>query len=920
MKFAFLIHPISEGTSTLIDLDLGARLKSAWGQDSLLFCAKFHETVKQSRAAASSPASASSPAVRVVDEMRGIVSELNAEATGRLYEIPLAPGQFIDHPRMAVEMMGEAVSMARDWGAELVGLGGLTGIVGGQGVQMAESAGIGITTGNSLTVYSTVECLRNLCDELGLDLSQESVAVVGIPGSIATATARIVAESVGRLILVARRDSTRARKLAKSLDAELILEIPSALEQTGLVITATSSGGCLDQKWLQPGSVVIDVGVPTDVQGSSRERNDVMILSGGQTRIPSSIALDSRFLWFNQGVIPSCLGETMVLAFEGRPDSLSLGRNLDPSDILSVGALASAHGFDFSLFRSFGLELEDTELVRMRKRLARTRMNEALSSVRRAESSASDSSQTAEPNRRRATSNGNGTGSEAGTLRHVSANNPQRSLENMAPNARQKFGRYLNPVLMELTESTDFSKTFVRGEGAYLYDCDGMRYLDFVSGFGSVNLGHNHPNVVSAIEQALREKAPGFSQASVNPLATSLAEQLVSFAPESLEMVFFTNSGTESVEAALKLARTATGRSGFVYCQRSYHGKSLGSLSVTGNSDYQRPFRPLLTECRAVPFGDLDSLEHELRSRRHAAFIVEPIQAEGGMIVPDRDYLSRAHTLCQRYDTLLIVDEVQTGFGRTGRMFAVDEQSIHPDIMTVAKSLGGGAIPIGAMLCRRDLWTKVYGTVQTYLLHTSTFGGGSLACAAGLATLDTLQNGELIRNAQERGDELKAGLDRLCRARRSLREVRGCGLLLGLEFNPMSAAAQGHWKQMAQTRLTRRLVPGLDKMLETMSALYTMQTLLSEHRIYTQVTRSNPLVMRVQPPLLISSEQVNTFIDAVDACCDEMEFQRTTIRDVLAKTGTGRHNAKGQSADDKSPSIREDAEGHPLAAQRPATK
>ncbi len=324
---------------------------------------------------------------------------------------------------------------------------------------------------------------------------------------------------------------------------------------------------------------------------------------------------------------------------------------------------------------------------------------------------------------------------------------------------------------MGLGRNNGFVKTFVRGLGNELWDADGKAYLDFVAGFGALNLGHNHPAVVRSVRAALDEQASGFTPAAINPLAAALAEQLVALAPPGLEMVFFANSGTEAVEAGLKLARATTQRPGLLSCERSFHGKSLGSLSVTGNGVYQRPFGPLLPECQTVPFGDVSALERSLHTRRFAAFIVEPIQGEGGMIVPPAGYLRAAQELCRATGTLLIVDEVQTGLGRTGTLFAVDEEGVEPDVLTLAKSLGGGLVPLGAMLCRRDLWMKAYGSAQTFALHTSTFGGGSLACAAGLATLRVLRDEDLCANARARGQQLQQGLQDLA-GRCDL--VRGC--------------------------------------------------------------------------------------------------------------------------------------------------
>ena len=219
----------------------------------------------------------------------------------------------------------------------------------------------------------------------------------------------------------------------------------------------------------------------------------------------------------------------------------------------------------------------------------------------------------------------------------------------------------------------------------------------------------------------------------------------------------------------------------------------MGSLSLTGNPSYQKSFRPLLGDCQAIPYGDFEALERTLASRHFAAFIVEPIQGEGGMRVPPAGYLREVQSICRSTETLLIVDEVQTGMGRTGRLFAVDHDDVHPDIITLAKSLGGGLMPIGAMLARRDIWMKAYGSVATCTLHTSTFGGGSLACAAALATLDTIEKERIAENATARGEQLTQGLNELCRRYDCLKQVRGRGLLIGLEFERLPGNLKSHW-------------------------------------------------------------------------------------------------------------------------------
>ena len=560
----------------------------------------------------------------------------------------------------------------------------------------------------------------------------------------------------------------------------------------------------------------MDIGVPTDVQGTEAIRDDVLVISGGLAKVPPTMPRDSMFLGFYQGTVPCCLGETMVLALEGRPECFSIGRHLDLDKIQVVGALARGHGFDFGHLVSFGLPIEPGVLANYRKAARRSAQGR----------------QSCRPHGRGAPP----------PDRPVPEAPDVRAL---ADRAAARFARHVNPVLIEVAGKGGLVKTFVRGQGMELWDADGRSYLDFVGGFGAMNLGHNHPAVARAVAAALEQQAPGFAQSAVNPLAAALADQLAELTPVGLEMVFFCNSGTEAVEAAIKLARAASGRTDLLSCNRSFHGKSLGSLSVTGNPALQRPFGPLLPGCQAVPFGDPGALERALRTRHFAAFVVEPIQGEGGMNVPPEGYLREAQRLCRETGTLLVVDEVQTGLGRTGALFASDDEGVEPDVMTLAKSLGGGLVPVGAMLTRRDLWTKAYGTIQGFALHSSTFGGGSLACAAGLATLRVLREEGLIENAQARGRQLAAGLDGLSRRCPMVKEVRGRGLLLG-QVQPPAAGSQKHfgawtppgWPcSRCPTSRADRLDPGL----------YAMQTLLEKHGIYTRVARSTR-VLRVQPP------------------------------------------------------------------------
>ncbi|MGH7171084.1 MAG: hypothetical protein ACRELG_12465, partial [Gemmataceae bacterium] len=370
MKFGFLIHPLTNETKELMRLDAGGVLRDNWGNNILQFCLDLHGATEALKHQAGDDAVSEA---RMVDELAELVSPAAARADGRLYEIPMDARSILEDPGRAIEYMEQGVDRAAEWGARVVGLGSMTGIVGGQGEHLARRGPLPVTTGNSLTVYAALQSLLIACAETDIDLRRETVAVVGIPGSIAAAAARWLAPRCRRLLLVGRRPSPRASRLAAELSAEFLVDIPSALSQACVVVSATSTGDCIDSSLLLPGSVVIDVAVPTDVTSPKVPRYDVLLLSGGLARVPDTMPRDSMFLGFYQGVIPCCLGETMVLALEERAECFSLGRDLSLDRIEEIGLLARKHGFDFAQLFSFGQKLEASALARFRKAAVRRR-------------------------------------------------------------------------------------------------------------------------------------------------------------------------------------------------------------------------------------------------------------------------------------------------------------------------------------------------------------------------------------------------------------------------------------------------------------------------------------------------------------------------------------------------------------------
>ncbi len=341
----------------------------------------------------------------------------------------------------------------------------------------------------------------------------------------------------------------------------------------------------------------------------------------------------------------------------------------------------------------------------------------------------------------------------------------------------ENYSKYLNPPLARVMKLSG-SPVAVRASGSTIWDASGKAYLDFAGGYGTFTLGHSHPRVVAAVRDQLDLMSLS-GKTMFEPLVGRLARRLAEIAPGDLGISFFCNSGAEAIEGALKLARAATGRTKIVATVGAYHGKTLGALTASGRDAYKESFGPLIPDVAHVPFGDADALATALHGA--AAFVVEPVQGEGGVVVPPPGYLARARAACDAAGALLIADEVQTGLGRCGFAFACDRDGVVPDVLALAKGLSGGVVPIGAYVARPDVWKAAY--AKRPLAHTSTFGGNPLACAAALAALDVLRDDDLANAARERGEQLLAGARAIANEYPSVvREARGLGLLVGLEL------------------------------------------------------------------------------------------------------------------------------------------
>ena len=426
------------------------------------------------------------------------------------------------------------------------------------------------------------------------------------------------------------------------------------------------------------------------------------------------------------------------------------------------------------------------------------------------------------------------------------------------------YERYVNVQMAKVLKTIGLNTTYTRAQGCSLFDTDGHDYLDMLSGWGVFNVGRNHPTVKQVITELLTLDTPSLVQMDAPLLSGLLAEQLVRRAPSGLEAVHFTNSGTETTEAALKFARYATKRPRIISCQNGYHGLTYGALSVMGSEFFREGFGPFLPGCQTIPFNDVAALERELSAGDVAAFITEPIQG-GGVIIPDDGYLLEAKRLCARYGTVMILDEIQTGLGRTGKLFACEHWGVVPDMLLLSKSLSGGFVPVGAVLMSRPLYRKVFHRMERCVINSATFAENNLAMAAGLATLQVLEEERLVERGAEMGARLIQELTRLKSQSELIKEVRGRGLMIAIEFGePRSMKLKMGWKLVQAAR------PGL-------FAQMLVMPLFSKHRILSEVAGYNTEVIKLIPPLTISEAEVKRFIDALASVLQDAERFPGTI-------------------------------------------
>lgn len=433
--------------------------------------------------------------------------------------------------------------------------------------------------------------------------------------------------------------------------------------------------------------------------------------------------------------------------------------------------------------------------------------------------------------------------------------------------------KHVNPRFVKTLSTIGFDQCYTRAEGQYLWDINGQRYLDMLAGYGVFNIGRNNPEIRQTLIDFMESDYPSLVQLDAPLLSGLLAKELKQRMPNELDYVYFTNSGTEGVETAIKFARCATGRSGIIHAQKSFHGLSYGALSINGDETFREGFGPLLPDCVQIPFGDIEALEQALSKNDMAAFIIEPIQGKG-VIIPPAGYLKQAQELCHQHRTLFVADEIQSGMGRTGKFLALEhENDVDADIVILSKSLSGGFIPVGAVLTRKWIHNKVFSSMDRSVVHSSTFGQGNLAMAAGLATLDYIDEYKLMDNATEMGELLGAELNEINNSCEFIKDIRWRGLMLAIEFGaPTSLKLQAAWA------LAHKLNKSLFPQAITIP-------LLQDHGVLTQVAGHNVDVIKLIPPLVINRTDVDYFIASFKVVMESLHKFPGPCWEVISRIG-----------------------------------
>ena len=433
--------------------------------------------------------------------------------------------------------------------------------------------------------------------------------------------------------------------------------------------------------------------------------------------------------------------------------------------------------------------------------------------------------------------------------------------------------KYLNNQMVRVLKTIGYDRNYQKALGQYLYDQDNNEYLDCLSGFGVFAVGRNHPTVIKALQEVVSLELPNLVQMDVSLLSGLLAERLLQTTPDNLDKIFFCNSGAEAVEAAIKFARYATKREKILHCEHSFHGLTLGALALNGEEIFREGFGPLLPGCNSVPFNDLESLETALSNKDVAAFIVEPIQGKG-VNLPDDNYLPEVQRLCKKYGTLFVADEIQTGIGRTGEFWAIDHWGVAPDMILMAKALSGGFIPVGAVAMTHKIMDTVFNRMDRAVVHGSTFSKNNMAMAAGLATLEAMEDEKMVENSARIGADIISSLTAMIDRYEFLKEVRGKGLMIAIEFgSPKSLSLKTAWTMLEAAN------KGLFCQMITIP-------LFKNHRLLSQVAGHGMNVVKLLPPLNLTDKDRNWIVDSFDTAIADCHQVPGSIWD-LGKTLAG---------------------------------
>ena len=424
------------------------------------------------------------------------------------------------------------------------------------------------------------------------------------------------------------------------------------------------------------------------------------------------------------------------------------------------------------------------------------------------------------------------------------------------------YERNFSNSLFELFKLGNLVVHYERASGLKVWDKEDNEYLDFMGGFGALNLGHNPPSVIGALKCHFDK--PNLLQQSINVYNGVLANNIGYLTGGKLPISFFTNCGTETVEEAIKIAFVYKGEGKVVYCTNAYHGKTLGSISALGTKSKDK-FPHLKERFIEVPFGDINALRNVVEKYKVAAFLVEPIQGEGGINLPPEGYFESVREICSKSNIVLILDEIQSGLGRCGSMFCYEQLNFVPDILCLSKSLSGGVIPVGSVSVSQEIWDKTYGKLNNATLPSTTFGGNTFACVAAIETLRVIMDDKLPERAKKLGEYALMKLNVLKEEHDIITEVRGKGLFIGIEF--------GGLKKLHSAKI------------EQFMMINIISKMLRKHKLLCGFTANNPAVLRFEPPLIVSEEDIDYFIVALDDVLDENKNEVTLAVDTLISTG-----------------------------------